>query len=80
MRYLWSTKNGESLYFDFHGEPQGDTTGYFESYTVSDAKSASGSFTATFAGSHGWYWKNERKTDVVVTLKTKGNYRIIGIK
>ena len=37
MRYGWSTKGGESLFFDFHGEPQGDTTGYFESYSVSTA-------------------------------------------
>ncbi len=80
MRYGWSTKGGELLYFDFHGEPQGDTTGYFESYTISTANNVRGSFTATFAGSHGWYWKNKGATDIVVTLQTEGNYRIIGIK
>lgn len=80
MRYGWSTKAGEMLFFDFHGEPQGDTTGYFESYTVSTAKSVRGSFTATFEGSHGWYWKNKGQTDISVTLQTEGNYKIIGIK
>ena len=80
MRYGWSTKGGELLFFDFHGEPQGDTTGYFESYTVSTAKNVRGSFTATFDGSHGWYWKNKGPSDVVVTLQTEGNYKIIGIK
>jgi hypothetical protein len=80
MRYGWSTKDGEMLFFDFHGEPQGDTTGYFESYTVSTARSVRGSFTATFEGSHGWYWKNKGQTDISVTLQTEGSYKIIGIK
>jgi hypothetical protein len=80
MRYGWSTKDGELLFFDFHGEPQGDTTGYFESYTVSTAKTARGSFTATFDGSHGWYWKNKGLYDVLVTLQTEGSYKIIGLK
>jgi hypothetical protein len=80
MRYGWSTKDGELLYFDFHGEPQGNTTGYFESYTVSTANNVRGSFTATFEGSHGWYWKNKGQSNVVVTLQTEGNYQIIGIK
>ena len=80
MRYGWSTKGGELLFFDFHGEPQGDTTGYFESYTVSTTNNVRGSFTATFDGSHGWYWKNKGQFDIVVTLQTEGNYKIIGIK
>jgi len=80
MRYGWSTKGGELLYFDFHGEPQGDTTGYFESYTISTANNVRGSFTASFEGSHGWYWKNKGHTDIVVTLQTEGSYKIIGLK
>lgn len=80
LRYGWSTKDGEALFYDFHGEPQGDTTGYFESYTVSAADYARGSFTATFAGSHGWYWKNKGLTDIAVTLNTEGSYKIIGVK
>ena len=80
LRYGWSTKSGESLFFDFHGEPQGDTSGYFESYTVSTANNVRGSFTASFEGSHGWYWKNKGQTNIVVTLQTEGNYKIIGLK
>ena len=80
MRYGWSTKGGELLYFDFHGEPQGDTTGYFESYTIRTANNGRGSFTASFEGSHGWYWKNKGHTDIVVTLQTEGSYKIIGLK
>ena len=80
MRYGWSTKGDELLFSDFHGEPQGDTTGYFESYTVSTVNNVRGSFTASFEGSHGWYWKNKGLADIVVTLQTEGTYKIIGIK
>jgi hydrogenase/urease accessory protein HupE len=31
LEYLWES-NGTKLYYDFHGEPSSDTTGYFKSY------------------------------------------------
>ena len=33
VTYEWMTDGG-SLYVDLHGEPEGDTTGYFESYAI----------------------------------------------
>ena len=80
IRYGWSTKGNEEIFFDFHGEPQGDTTGYFESYTVSTVNTIPPTITASFAGSHGWYWENKSYRDIVVTLNTEGSYKIIGIK
>jgi hypothetical protein len=47
--------DGTPLYFDLHGEPQGDTTGYFESYAIATLRAMKGSFTSPFSGSHGWY-------------------------
>lgn len=79
MRYTWSSDEGE-LFFDFHGEPEGDTSGYFESYTVSTADKVSGSLTASFNGSHGWYWENQSYAPLVITLTTEGTYRVIGRK
>lgn len=79
MRYTWSSDEGE-LFFDFHGEPEGDTSGYFESYTVSTADKVKGSFTASFSGSHGWYWENQSYAPLVITLRTEGNYKVIGLK
>jgi hypothetical protein len=73
LEYEWST-DGEELYFDFHGEPKGDTTGYFESFAITTSSDMKGSLTAPFAGSHGWYWKNETDAPVIVTLSIKGNY------
>jgi hypothetical protein len=79
MKYAWQT-DGESLYFDLHGEPQGDNTGYFESYAIATLQKMEGSFTTPFAGSHGWYWKNESDSPVSVSLKVDGEYVIIGLK
>ncbi|MBN8431582.1 hypothetical protein JF535_12030 [Microbulbifer salipaludis] len=79
MEYEWTAENGQ-LYLDFHGEPTGDTTGYFESFAIATATEMSGSLTTPFDGSHGWYWKNQSDQAVTITLKTKGFYSVIGLK
>lgn len=78
MQYQWVSTSGDRVYFDFHGEPEGDTTGYFESYTESISSEVKGSMTAPFAGSHGWYWRNDSLTPVQIVLSTSGNYKLIG--
>jgi len=77
--YEWNSDSAE-LYFDLHGEPQGDTTGYFESFAAATVDEMKGSITAPFAGSHGWYWNNRSSDDVVISLKTQGNYEVLGLK
>ncbi len=79
MLYSWNSM-GIELYFDFHGEPDGDTTGYFESYTESTASEVKGSFKAPFDGSHGWYWENKTNGPASVVLSTQGQYKVIGLK
>lgn len=78
LNYQWQT-NGLPLYFDLHGEPESDTTGYFESYTIATADTMKGSFTAPFTGSHGWYWKNESTQPVSIQLLVQGQFRVIGL-
>ncbi len=78
LAYAWET-DGEKLYFDFHGEPAGDTTGYFKSFKETTDSQSKGSLIAPFSGSHGWYWENKTSTPVQVTLKTKGQYQIKGL-
>lgn len=73
LEYEWIT-NGSALYFDLHGEPEGDTTGYFESYAIATLSEMKGSFTAPFSGNHGWYWKNTSDSPVTVQLIVKGEY------
>ncbi len=72
--YAWQT-DGEPLFFDFHGEPANDTSGFFQSFNKNTDNSAFGSLTAIFSGTHGWYWKNSTSNPVVITIKTKGDYR-----
>lgn len=80
LNYEWNLDSDIALYFDLHGEPQGDTTGYFESYAAATVNAMKGTLTTPFAGSHGWYWRNDTNEDVNVTLTTQGNYEIIGLK
>lgn len=79
MTYEWLTDGGP-LYFDLHGEPEGDTTGYFESYAIATLSEMKGSFTSPFTGSHGWYWKNTSDQPVAIQLIVKGQYTVIGLK
>ena len=74
LEYAWQT-NGAVLFFDFHGEPAGDTTGYFKSFKKSTNSQSNGSLTASFTGTHGWYWKNNTASPIDIVLKAKGDYQ-----
>lgn len=74
LKYTWSTDAGV-LFFDFHGEPAGDTSGYFKSFKKDNDERASGTLTAPFEGTHGWYWKNNNPFPVTITLKANGDYQ-----
>jgi len=74
LEYAWKTDN-EALFFDFHGEPAGDTSGYFKSYKEDTDSQASGTLTTPFAGTHGWYWNNETELPVTITLHLNGAYQ-----
>jgi len=78
LEFIWKT-DGAALYFDFHGEPQGDTTGYFKSFKESTQSESSGTLVAPFTGSHGWYWENKTNHAVIINLKTRGQYKIKGL-
>jgi hypothetical protein len=78
LEYSWAT-DGSKLYFDFHGEPKGDTTGYFKSFKESTDNQSSGALTAPFEGPHGWYWENKTRSPVTILLNTKGSYRVLGL-
>ncbi len=71
MEYKWKT-DGEPLFFDLHGEPEGDTTGYYESYAIATLTEMKGSYTTPFAGVHGWYWKNTTDKPITVQLSVSG--------
>jgi hypothetical protein len=72
--FEWET-NGSELFFDFHGEPAGDETGYFKSFKKSTDTQGKGALTAVFEGTYGWFWKNKTSSPVTITLKSKGSYK-----
>lgn len=74
LDYAWKTDKGE-LFFDFHGEPKGDTTGSFTSFVKDTKPNTSGSLKTIFEGTHGWYWKNNNAFPVVITLNVGGEYQ-----
>ncbi|MCF6289258.1 MAG: hypothetical protein L3J53_08510 [Proteobacteria bacterium] len=80
LTYEWETTDGFPIYFDFHGEPKGDTTDYFESYSIATANQMKGTTTVPFSGSHGWYWQNTTDEEVLIILKTSGNYLLTELK
>ena len=76
LEYSWNTNGGE-LFFDFHGELEGDKTGSFKSYRASTDNQANGSVKAPFTGTHGWYWKNSGNKPVIITLNVRGDFQRI---
>ena len=74
---LYSWKATGPVNVDVHAEPDGAPRGYAESYEKRDRiTQASGTLTAPFAGIHGWYWQNQGKAEVTVTLSSAGFYKI----
>ena len=78
LEFEWDAE-GILLYFDFHGEPEGDKTGYFKSFKESTQSQSSGTLVVPFTGSHGWYWENRTNQTAKIILKTRGNYKVLGL-
>lgn len=79
LKYEWATDRG-TLYFDFHGEVKETNPTdnvYFESYTVAFSNNITGTFLSPYEGKHGWYFKNKSETDIVVSIRLKGQYSLL---
>ncbi|MBB4611956.1 hypothetical protein [Novosphingobium taihuense] len=73
--FEWSSVGGP-VKADMHGEKvnaaEGEFTSYWEEKQMSGGK---GEFTAPFAGTHGWYFRNKGDTPVTVKVRTTGFYK-----
>jgi hypothetical protein len=68
--YRWTADADVAI--DMHGE-RPTKKGPWTSYSVQAAqRSAAGTFTAPFDGTHGWYWENRSTTPVNVTVEVTG--------
>lgn len=71
MVFHW-TASGD-VAFDMHGDHAGSTTGEYTSYWIERwQREASGTFTASFDGNHGWYWLNRGSEPVTVQVEVTG--------
>lgn len=73
--FNWQTEGGV-VNVDMHGEPPNAGRNEFTSYWFARNQSkASGSFTAPFKGTHGWYWRNRSSKPISVTVSLSGFFR-----
>ena len=68
--YQWSA-HGAVVYHDTHGEGAGLNISYEKGNGVPQDQ---GTLTAAFDGQHGWWWRNDTKELVTVSLRTAGDY------
>ena len=71
--YEWSA-NGAVVNHDTHGDGSDNE----ESISYKQGRSVpeqAGQLTAAFTGYHGWFWRNRTDDDVVITLRTRGDYK-----
>jgi len=68
--YAWTAEGGR-INFDLHGHGGGESVTYEKGRGETGDE---GSFTAPFAGEHGWFWRNRDDAAVTVTLQVRGEY------
>jgi hypothetical protein len=64
--------DGGLINFDAHGEGEGQSLTYEEGRGVA---SDAGELIPPVSGTHGWFFRNRGTEDVVVTLRTGGDYQ-----
>jgi hypothetical protein len=72
MVYSWAAT--APIEFDMHTEPAGKPKEASDSFEAGKKDRENGSYTAPYAGIHGWYWKNNGDKDVTIRVTTAGFY------
>jgi len=73
MSYEWST-NGPPIHFELHGEEAGAPAEAFLSYERGQSAGKRGRFRAPVNGTHGWYWRNQTRAPVSITVRATGTF------
>ena len=69
-QFSWSSEGGPVNY-DTHGNGSGQSISYEKGRGVPEQ---AGELIAAFSGKHGWFFRNRNKQDVVLILRTRGEY------
>jgi len=71
MVFHWTASSDVAV--DMHGERTGAAKDEYTSYWLEESqREASGTFTAPFDGTHGWYWVNRGSVPVTVQVEVTG--------
>jgi hypothetical protein len=75
VRYSWTAAGGVVNY-DTHADRAEAPVIKYHGYAKGQGRvSDEGELVAAFDGMHGWFWRNRTRGDVVVTLRTEGDYQ-----
>ena len=72
-QFSWVAEGGP-VNFDTHGDGSGQSISYEKGRSI---PSDDGELTAAFTGNHGWFFRNRKKNNVTVVLKTRGDYGVM---
>lgn len=70
VEYSWTAEGGR-VNFDLHAHSGGESVDYERG---SGATEGEGSIEASFAGDHGWFWRNRDSTPITMTIQVRGDY------
>lgn len=71
--FAWAATGG-GVNYDMHGDSVNAPNSYHSYAKANGVEGDSGSVTAAFDGSHGWFWRNRTARPVATTLRTRGAY------
>ena len=68
--FAWVSEGGP-VYFDTHGDGNGNSISYEKGRGVPEDE---GELEAAFTGNHGWFFRNRNDNDVIIVLRVGGEY------
>jgi len=71
--YQWNT-DGAVVYSDFHGHDPEDDSFWVQYRENEGGREDYGSLVAPFSGQHGWYFRNDGETEIVIRLRVSGYF------
>ncbi len=74
MIYSWTSTG--PVNFDMHTEPDQGGAAASDSFESGQATTKKGTYTAPYAGIHGWYFQNQTDKEVKIVVQTAGFYDI----
>ena len=69
-RYSWVSEGGP-INYDTHGNGSGQSISYEKGRGVPEDE---GELEAAFTGDHGWFFRNRNDNDIILVLRTGGDY------